>query len=144
MSNFIEITLRHGCSPVHLLYIFRTPFPKNTSGWLLLVRFWSVPIFANLVLHDYENKWIKKVQKNDIRQARRFSKIFRFIDDLNALNNGGEFEQSFKEIYPPELILKMQNVSNNKGSFLNLFDKIGKINFPFSSIIREMTSLLLK
>ena len=25
-----------GCSPVNLLYIFRTPFPKNSSGWLLL------------------------------------------------------------------------------------------------------------
>ena len=36
-SNFIEITLRGGCSPVNLLRIFRTPFPKNTSGWLLLV-----------------------------------------------------------------------------------------------------------
>ena len=35
-SNFIEITLRRGCSPVNLLYIFRTPFPKNTSGGLLL------------------------------------------------------------------------------------------------------------
>ena len=33
-SNFIEITLRHGCSPVNLLYIFRTP--KNTSDGLLL------------------------------------------------------------------------------------------------------------
>ena len=31
-SNFIEMTLRHGCSPVNLLYIFRTPFLKNTSG----------------------------------------------------------------------------------------------------------------
>ena len=29
-SNFIEITLRHGCSPVNLLHIFRTPFYKNT------------------------------------------------------------------------------------------------------------------
>ena len=27
---------RHGCSPVNLLYIFRTLFPRNTSGWLLL------------------------------------------------------------------------------------------------------------
>ena len=35
-SNFIEITLRHGCSPVNLLHIFRTPFSRNTSGWLLL------------------------------------------------------------------------------------------------------------
>ena len=34
--NFIEIALWHGCSPVNLLHIFRTPFPKNTSGWLLL------------------------------------------------------------------------------------------------------------
>ena len=33
--NFIEITLRHGCSPVNLLQIFRTSFTKNTSGWLL-------------------------------------------------------------------------------------------------------------
>ena len=28
--------LRHGCSPVNLLHISRTPFPRNTSGWLLL------------------------------------------------------------------------------------------------------------
>ena len=32
----IEITLRHGCSPVNLLHIFRTPFSMNTSGTLLL------------------------------------------------------------------------------------------------------------
>ena len=36
-SNFIEITLRHGCSPVNLLQVFRTPFPKNTS-WRLLLK----------------------------------------------------------------------------------------------------------
>ena len=35
-SNFIEITLWHGCSPVNLLRIFRTLFSKNTFGWLLL------------------------------------------------------------------------------------------------------------
>ena len=35
-SNFIEITLRHWCSPVNLLHILRTPFPKNTSGGLFL------------------------------------------------------------------------------------------------------------
>ena len=35
-SNFIEISLWHGCSPVNLLHILRTPFLKNTSGWLLL------------------------------------------------------------------------------------------------------------
>ena len=35
-SNFTEITLRHGCSPVNLLHIFRTLFSKNTSKWLQL------------------------------------------------------------------------------------------------------------
>ena len=33
----IEITLRHGYSPVNLLHILRTPFPRNTSEWLLLI-----------------------------------------------------------------------------------------------------------
>ena len=36
-SNFIEIALRHGCPPVNFFRIFRTPFLKNTSGWLLLL-----------------------------------------------------------------------------------------------------------
>ena len=35
-NKFIEIALRHGCSPVNLLHIFRAPFPRNISGWLLL------------------------------------------------------------------------------------------------------------
>ena len=33
-----EIALKQECSPVYLLYIFRAPFPKNTSGGLLLIR----------------------------------------------------------------------------------------------------------
>ena len=36
LCNFIEITFRHGCSPVNLWHNFRIPFPKYTSGWLLL------------------------------------------------------------------------------------------------------------
>ena len=33
LSNFIKIAIRHECSPVNLMHIFRTPFYKNTSGW---------------------------------------------------------------------------------------------------------------
>ena len=29
----------HGFSPINLLYIFRIPFPRNMSGWLLLKDF---------------------------------------------------------------------------------------------------------
>ena len=34
--NFIEIALRHGCSPVNLQHIFRELFSKNTPGGLPL------------------------------------------------------------------------------------------------------------
>ena len=34
--NKVGKQLRHGCSPVNLPHIFRTPFPKNTSEGLLL------------------------------------------------------------------------------------------------------------
>ena len=35
-GNFIEITLRHGGSPVNVMHIFRTLFPKKICGRLLL------------------------------------------------------------------------------------------------------------
>ena len=39
LCNFIEITLRDGCYLVNLVHIFRTPFPKYTSGQLFLLLF---------------------------------------------------------------------------------------------------------
>ena len=36
ISINVQSTLRHGCSPVNFLHIFRIPFLKNTSGRLLL------------------------------------------------------------------------------------------------------------
>ena len=35
-NSFIEISLRHGFFLVNLLHIYRTPFSRKTSGWLLL------------------------------------------------------------------------------------------------------------
>ena len=35
-TTLIEITLRHGCSPIKLLHFFRTPFLMNSSERLLL------------------------------------------------------------------------------------------------------------
>ena len=93
------------------------------------------PFFANLFLYYFENKWIKKIKKTDIRRARRFANTFRFIDDLTALNDGGEFERSFREIYPPELELKKENVDYSEGSFLDLQIKI--INNRFSTSLYD-------
>ena len=103
------------------------------------------PFFANLFLHYYESKWMKELMKKDLMQARKFSNLFRFIDDLSAINDGGLFENNFKDIYPEELELGKENTSNNEASFLDLqiniknskfevglFDK--RDSFPFSIV----------
>ena len=79
-SNFIEITLRHGCSLVNLLHIFRTPASKNTSGGLLLkfveldleslnTRRWSTGLCYMFKIMknqapEYLNKLIPKRRQN--------------------------------------------------------------------------------
>ena len=103
------------------------------------------PYFANLFLYFYESKWLKKIQRTDLRRARRFSNTFRFIDDLNAINDSGEFERSYLDIYPPELELGRENEDDRYASFLDLditivngsfevclYDKRDK--FPFSVV----------
>ena len=49
-SNFIDVALRQGCSPVNLLHIFRTSFPSNTSGCLLLINgyVYSMYLYINI------------------------------------------------------------------------------------------------
>ena len=61
-SNFIEITHWHGCSPVSLLHIFRTLFPRNTSGWLLLCI--SLPFSCILFCRrTWHGHWILRDRK---------------------------------------------------------------------------------
>lgn len=38
------------------------------------------------------------MRKSDIRRAEILANVSKFINDLYALNDGGEFEQSFKDI----------------------------------------------
>ena len=78
------------------------------------------PFFANLFLFFFEVQWIKLIKKSDYGRARRFLSTFRFIDDLIAANDYGEFERSFKEIYPPELTLKKENIIDTEGTFYDL------------------------
>ena len=56
LCNFVEIALRHGCPPVNLLHILRTPFFKNTSGWLLLFRIWLSVKFSTDMINSTREK----------------------------------------------------------------------------------------
>ena len=60
-KQFFAITLRHGCYLVNLLHIFRTSFPKNTSGGLLLIldkifsNIWHAITFSCLCSEDIDS-----------------------------------------------------------------------------------------
>ena len=59
LCNFIEITHRYKCAPVNFLHIFRTPFPRNNSGWLLL-NIWIIFLSVVFILNFYWD-WIFKM-----------------------------------------------------------------------------------
>ena len=78
------------------------------------------PFMANLYLFHYENIFMRNLKKEDIQKARRFGNVFRFIDDLCAINDNGLFEEYYKDIYPKDLILTKENQGNKHASFLDL------------------------
>ena len=65
----------------------------------------------------------------------------RFVDDLCAINGGGDFAKSFREIYPPGMELKIDHKGTD-GTFIDLdiyivddrlvyklYDKLRNFNF---------------
>ena len=77
------------------------------------------PFWANLFLYTYEHEYMKETIKADRVKAKHFHAIFRFIDDLCSINDGSEFGNVFKDIYPVELELEKEH-DGNSASFLNL------------------------
>ena len=66
----------------------------------------------------YERNYVNELKKTNVDDARLFCNVFRFIDDLCAINDGGLFDKHHKSIYPPEMELKKQNIGFNEASFL--------------------------
>ena len=102
------------------------------------------PFWANLFLYTYEEDFITSMIEIDKVKARHFHSTKRFIDDLCAINDGGEFGRSYKDIYPDELELKVEHsgmhatflsldITNTNGEFVyKLYDK--RDAFPFSIV----------
>ena len=78
------------------------------------------PYIANLFLYVYENRYMEKLKKSDLKRATNLRHVFRFIDDLIALNDDDEFLRSYKEIYPEEMELKVENKVVDSASILDL------------------------
>jgi hypothetical protein len=65
-------------------------------------------------------------------RAKRFSHVFRYIDDLVSINDNGEFARSFKDIYPTELVLNKENEESNlSASYLDLNISIRENQFHY-------------
>ena len=79
LCNFMEITLMHVCSPVNLLHIFKTPFPRNISGRMLLVVV-TVEIMVPTFWIDFNFFYLKdKV----VRKYKLYSYLYSFLDILS-------------------------------------------------------------
>ena len=102
------------------------------------------PFWANLFLYFYEEEYMKSLISSNKPKARHFHCTKRFIDDLCAVNDGGEFGRSYLDIYPQELELKVEHQGTH-ACFLNLdisildnmfvyklYDK--RDDFPFSIV----------
>ena len=72
-----------------------------------------------------------KLKKNSLIKARKLYNIFRFIDDLNSINDGAEFVSNYSDTCPEDLQLNKQNTDKCEASFLDLNIKIkdGKFHF---------------
>ena len=84
------------------------------------------PFFANHFLLFYKSRWSKSIKNSNYDVARKFGNIFRFIDNLIAINDGNVFENHNNEIYLSELNLKKENTSHRETTFLNLHLRINE------------------
>ena len=66
-------------------------------------------------------------QKNP--DVYRFKRLARYLDDLIIFNGGDVMGKYSQDIYPEELVLKLENKDDQSCSFLDLFLTItnGKI-----------------
>ena len=79
------------------------------------------PDLANLFLFAYEYQYILGlIDKGDDYKYSKCRFMFRYIDDLLALNDKGFFDSDFKEIYPDVLDLNCTNINQQSTNYLDM------------------------
>ena len=56
---------------------------------------------------------MNEIKKNDVIKTRKICNIFRFINDVNSVNDGWEFESSYCNIYLKELKPSKENTDKH-------------------------------
>ncbi|MEL6542770.1 MAG: hypothetical protein AAFQ34_15395 [Pseudomonadota bacterium] len=111
-SKFVEIL--KFCIQNSFIY-FDNKIYKQVMGIPMGANF--SPNAANLYLHFYESKFMN-INCNENRLV--YSYVYRFIDDLLAINNGSIL-RDINSIYPPALEIQNTNVApHGKCSFLDI------------------------
>ena len=111
LCNFIEIILRHGCSPVNFLRIFTTPFLKNTSGQLLLI----IKIFTLHVVTARVPSFIRVTDKFGYISYSHF--FYALAVDSGRLETLETLLSSFPQ---DSLLIKMKSTYRKLIHLLNL------------------------
>ena len=114
-QNSLKVAVKHLIQ--NSFFVVGNATIKQTIGIPMGID--PAPFWANLFLYSYEEKYMTALILSDKVKARHFHSTKRFIDDLCAINDGGEFGRTYKEIYPEELDLKLEHTGAH-ASFLNL------------------------
>ena len=77
------------------------------------------PFWTNLYFYNCEFKYITHLIRTNKLKDGELHGTFQVIDDLCALNDGGEFDKAFLEIYPTDLELKVEH-NGSHSIFLDL------------------------
>ena len=68
----------------------------------------TIPVSNSDILESlvymYESRWLFELKKIDPQHARKFAKVYRYIDDLISFNDDCEFMNSYLEIYLLEML----------------------------------------
>ena len=120
-SNFIEITLRHGCSNLNLLHIFRTSFPKNT---------------LESCFYQYLNPWKKHGApingNDDSDEIVRFQIFQTYLSDL--IKYGPIFDP-----WNPVLLVVKLNIYRFRCNFSKPFRSYINQRFELSDIGNKLS-----
>ena len=127
----------HIISKVHNPNIPGRPAVKERKANDIPMGVHSAAFWANLFLYSYEEEYMSSLISSDKIKVRYFHSTNRFIGDLCAVNDGGEFGKFICDIYPKWLELKVEHQSDH-ATFLNLGITIKERTFLYKLFDKKL------